>query len=221
LDAFKIQLLDSLGHAQELGDAAFGELSRLFVEITIKVSDAFTREEVRQAVRTMGPIGLSEGAKRMKQLLAGSDTDAATLWRQRISPWIESFWPDTTEFLGPRPAAAANALPFHAREAFPKAAELLWRKHLQQESLAGEAWHRVVLPLLHEESLEQQDKEKWFGYATNFPQETLDRLARITTPNSPLPWDKADLAEFLARIRHRSPNVVNSASFVYLFATTH
>ena len=54
---------------------------------------------------------LAEGVQQLKDMLSGAGDDAEELWRIRIAPWIDRYWPDAQPFLAEDVAASVNGQP--------------------------------------------------------------------------------------------------------------
>lgn len=122
--AIKHHFLVMCGHLSDLD--RYGEwVPGIFASVAIEGDDALSQEEATQVLRLLGDSGRAGVAFWIQKRLEGAGDRAATLWRDRIGPWIARAWLPEPRLRGP---VASERLVFavtRAEAAFSDAVEVV------------------------------------------------------------------------------------------------
>ena len=98
LQAIKEPFLEVL-RDDEVGARTKHNLTMIFMAICLEAPNELTQEELRRAVDSMTEQDLKTVLECLTQRLTGEAAEQAQVWREKVGPWLERYWP---------PAAARN-----------------------------------------------------------------------------------------------------------------
>ena len=98
LQAIKEPFLEVLRDG-EVGVRTKHNLTMIFMAICLEAPNELAQEELRGVLASMTEQDLKTVLECLTQRLTGEAAEQAQVWREKVSPWLESYWP---------PAAARN-----------------------------------------------------------------------------------------------------------------
>ncbi len=92
LQAFKEPFLEVLSGDRDMGRSR-GKLTGLFMTICLEAPNELTAEEIRRVVGAMSEDALRTAVMSPSNRLRGSEDERARIWREKIAPWLQEYWP--------------------------------------------------------------------------------------------------------------------------------
>ena len=92
LQAFKEPFLEILSSNRDLGRGK-SRLIRLFITICLESPNELGTEEIGRVIRAMSEDALTTALVSLSNRLRGSEDERAQIWRERIDPWLQKYWP--------------------------------------------------------------------------------------------------------------------------------
>lgn len=123
-DAYRGDFLAALAVFNEQDSDAFRAACQSFAALGA-IYELFTKQEIREAFRNMGPQGAPVVINTLRRRLFESETPAS-IWRELIGRWLEQHWPHQARFGTERVVTAVVELIIEADDAFPEALD--WAK---------------------------------------------------------------------------------------------
>jgi hypothetical protein len=120
--------LESLRLRKKLGNQAYHSLCHEFGDVIVEMPSMFDHAQTVAALHDVGPEGCAEILEALQHKLRAVGNSAASLWQERIAPWLREHWPVNHELRSGRVAHEAIEVAFLTRDAFPEAASLIDKK---------------------------------------------------------------------------------------------
>ena len=92
LQAIKEPFLEVLRHG-EANTRTYRNLTIIFMALCLEAPNELTEEEVGSVVDAMSEEDLKTILECLTQRLAGGPAEQAQVWREKVSPWLERYWP--------------------------------------------------------------------------------------------------------------------------------
>ena len=194
--AFKDSFLEVLqGRA---GATIQSRLTGLFVAICLEASDELTADEIRGVVDTMTEEALNRVLRSLKQRMKGDEEARGRIWRDRVQPWLERYWPSVLS----RNTAATSQwmldLVTEAGDAFPDAVD----------------WCLTRLRPITDHGLRPLVME---DMATLHPDDVFRLVKQIVPKGDIEPHQRYVLRELLDRLKAARPALSKDADFQRLY----
>ena len=198
LQAIKEPFLEVLRDGK-VGARTKHNLTMIFMAICLEAPNELTKEERRRVVGSMTEQDLTTVLGCLTQRLTGEAAEQAQVWRKKVGPWLERYWP---------PAAVRNTAATSigmlnmlaaCGDAFPEAA--VWSLNYLQPT-QGDLYR------LHDS-----------GQAERRPEVTLQVLDRVVGQDGVQPQHQHSLRLILETMRTAMPHLATDARFQRLFGT--
>ena len=168
-------------------------LTLLFVVICMEAPNELMEEEVHGVMGALSEDGLKIVLASLRDRLRGEDSKRAQIWREKIQPWLEEYWPRPAARNTPGTSKVIVEMLAKCGDAFPQA--VAWAlEHLR--------------PI--EGGLFRLQRS---GQAGLHPVSTLELLARSVGPNGFPPQHRYTLREMLDEMREAMPEVEHDLRF--------
>ena len=119
--AFKESFLEILrGRA---GETIQSRLTGLFMAICLEAADELTADEIRGVVDTMTEEALQRVLRNLKHRMEGDREARGRVWRDRVQPWLEQYWPSVLSRNTSGTSQAMLDMLIEAGDAFPDAVD--------------------------------------------------------------------------------------------------
>lgn len=200
LVAFKSPFLEVLrGWA---GDAVQARLTGLFVAICLDIPEQLASGEVHGVVDEMTEEALQRVLRSLKQRMKGDhkgDSEARSrVWRDRVQPWLDQYWPRVLCRNTPATSRAMLAMIVEAADAFPEAVD--WSlAHLRAVADQG------LRPLDLGDTVEQ------------YPDDVFRLLKKVVDDEENPPGQRRVLRRLLDRLKKARPALAQDADFQRLY----
>ena len=182
LAAFKdslLKILKSLETVSHHGDA----LVSLFIAVCLEAPNELTEEAIRDVTGSFSDDALQAVLDNMTHRLNGNTEERALIWRTRINPWFQRYWPNQGDRNTTGTSEAMLRLVLECGDAFPEAVKqfsdrlkpvdgygLYALQNSEHVSRHPDSVFTLLKHVLGPESLQRGDKQ--------FVQEILDDLKR-------------------------------------------
>ena len=194
--AYKGPFLDMLCRADG-GKRRTRGLRGLFMAICLELPGELTPEDIRRVVGSMSEEGLADALRGLKGSLKGDPVERGRVWRKKVQPWLQRYWPPAPARNTAATSAAMLDMLVEAGDAFPVAVQ--WSlQYIQATSGLG-------LHCLREN-----------GHASRHPRSMLDLLNAVVATNDLGPHLRRTLHEILNPLK-RIPELAADARFQRLF----
>ena len=193
MEHLKGPFLDTVRHYRDIGKNR-GNYAALLTFAALDPGDVFTTAELVKATRQLPSEGLKEASKALVRSLEGAGQQRAEYWNNRISPYLNSIWPNSIELKNPDISENLAILCVVAQNEFPEAVKTL-RHWLQPPLYPG----RLMLEF------------KETDYCRRFPESALDFLYLVIDPKTR--WFLDDLERYLEQIRTAEPKLQDDPRF--------
>lgn len=121
LMAFKESFLEVLrGRA---GVTIQSRLTGLFMAICLEAADELTADEIRSVVDTMPEEALKHVLRGLKHRVEGDEEARGRIWRDRVQPWLDRYWPSVASRNTPATSQWMLDLVTETGDAFPEAVD--------------------------------------------------------------------------------------------------
>jgi hypothetical protein len=190
--------LESLRRRNELGQQAFHSLCRLLGEIIVETPSMFDRDQTVSTIHIVGPEGCASVLEAFQHKLRAVGDSAANLWRERIGPWLERYWPANQELRSGRLAREAIEVTFLTREAFPQAVALIQDKFLIEDVDDNQLW---VFSLHH------KSNDQYYAYLARHTVE-VGRLLTKALSKKPIDFGRSDMRQIIERLKQLYPGQI-------------
>jgi hypothetical protein len=132
LEAIRRPFLETSEYYDRLGKSA-SQFADFLMFVALDRGDTFTVGELAQATRRLPSEGLESTAEALVRALESAGEQRAEYWRNRVVPYLERVWPTSTTVRTPVISERFARLCVAARDAFPKAIDLLrhWLQPLE------------------------------------------------------------------------------------------
>jgi len=140
-----------------------------------------TTEETRSALRSLDSKGRAIVAHVVRQRLEGAGEQCEVLWNDRISPWLNQFWPKDLELRDPQVSSNLALAATYAGSSFSAAVDAISPLLVATEN-SSVLWERLL------ES----------GLASREPQATLKLAGAIV--DTTCQWPDQNLREILRQV---------------------
>ncbi len=193
MEILKQPFLETSLHFDELGEYA-KQYAAFLTFVALAPDNTFPKAELAQATSALPPVGLNDAAQALVRTLAGSGEQGSEYWRNRVSPYLKSIWPQSRSVITPTISNSMAQLCIAAKDAFPEAMNVLkhWLQPLEHSD--------YVVHLLHQSNV-----------CERFPDDALTFLDTVIGTNPQ--WPPRDLAACLNRIRKLMPALVSDHRF--------
>ena len=121
LQAIKAPFLEVLRDG-EVAARTEHNLTSIFIAVCLEAPNELTHEEISSVVSAMSERELKAVLECLTQRLIGEPSEQAQLWREKVGPWLETYWPAAE---ARNTAATSNAMVnmlVVCGDAFPEAA---------------------------------------------------------------------------------------------------
>ena len=92
LAAFKDSFLEILYH-QDKDERSTRSLTSLFISICLELPGRLSAQEIHRVVQSMSEEALKTVLSRLKRCFGVDSTEGARIWRDKVHPWLENYWP--------------------------------------------------------------------------------------------------------------------------------
>ena len=195
MEVLKPSFLDTARHFEKIGKHG-GQYASLLTFAALELSDVFTNAELATATRSLPQEGLDHAAEALTLALEGAGTRRALYWENRVAPYLNAVWPQSSEYVSPSIAESFGRVCIASHTAFPEALARL-RPWFLVLAYPGS----IVRQLLEAEVCEK------------FPEHALDFLHLTIGENS---WPPSELHPSLNAIRTAKPALETELKFVRL-----
>lgn len=190
LAAFKGAFLEVLCGKE--GEDLQQRLTGVFMAICLEAPDQLAHADVARVVRNAPERVLLEILLSIRQRMKGSADERGLIWRRRMQPWLEDYWPKLLASNTPATASSILDMLPSTGDAFPEAS--VWAMpHLRRGSDLG----RVAL----DDVVEQ------------FPDEVFRILDAIVAHSDLEPFQRYQLERALNRIKQVRPTLSGDPAF--------
>ena len=196
--AFKSQFLSMLEEYDGVQDAML-VLMELLVKVCLDYPDDLEMQEVRQAVGSLSACALEGVLEYLSTRLTGTMEERAQIWRGKLKPWLEEYWPREGDRNTARTADAMLKLILECGSSFPEA--VCWSLE-----------RGTVQPSEHLESLIQLSESTNY-YIASHPDSVLKILNGIVGPEPMRPDDRPRLQLILKSLKTVNPHVAKRPIF--------
>ena len=121
LRAFKEPFLEVLSGDRDMGRSR-GKLTGLFMTICLEAPNELAADEIGRVVAGMSEHALKTVVTSLSNRLRGSEDERARIWREKISPWLQEYWPRRADKNTAETSMAMLQLLVECGDAFPDAA---------------------------------------------------------------------------------------------------
>ena len=187
MESIKSPFLDTARHYGALPEAYGAPYAALLTSAALDRGDTFTTQELAAATDALPEGGLRDSAEVLIDALEAAGERRVEYWRNRVLPYLQSIWPKGIDRKTPQVSECLGRLCIAAGDEFPEALQEL-RHWLQPPPYTG----RLMAAL------------KDSPLCSQFPDEALDFLVRVTGEEPPL---GSDLADCLRQIRSVAPQL--------------
>jgi hypothetical protein len=199
----------------DLGLRGDENLFRLFGDLLLKAPDRLSADEKRRVFRDMSVDGLVACAHYWRQVLQGTPEGAANVWKEKIGPLIQSYWPVTKKKVTPETVEALARLAVRTNDAFPEALERILRRRL----LTPRARSGFIISEIAGRQSNAQDFH-YYDHPHNHPHETL-RLIDQSVNFEILTYERMRLKDILQRAREADASVEQTDVYGRLYQRAH
>jgi len=175
-------------------DGQIANLVALFASICLEAADGLTEDEIRSVIETLPNEALVLFLNRLADRLEAAEPERrADVWKQKIHPWLEKYWPQLAGRNTPETSLALMLLLLKTGEAFSTAVE----------------WALINLKPIKDRGLYVMSKS---GFPASHPQACLQLLKKVVSPNINS-WEKSFLNEALDGMEIAAPSIVAEGAF--------
>ena len=194
--AFKESFLEVLGG--RAGATNQSRLTGLFMAICLEAADELTADEIRCVVDAMPEEALTRVLRSLKHRLKGDEEARGSIWRDRLQPWLERYWPSVMSRNTPGTSQWMLDLVTEAGDAFHEAVD--WcRAHLRPIADHG------LRPLAIGD------------IATQHPQDVFRLVKQIVPEDDIKAHQQYQLRQLLDRLKAARPTLSRDADFQRLY----
>ena len=197
LQAFKESFLEMLCDDLDLGRSR-GKLTALFMTICLEAPDELTVEEIERVVGSMPEDALKTTVMSLKNCLRGSEEDRAGIWRDKIAPWLQEYWPRPADRNTAGTSMAMLQMLMECGDAFPD----------------GVAWSLPYLRPVEGHGLVRVGRNVHVG---RHPDAMLDVLDRVSVEDVLPAYQRQSLREALDELGEARPVLRGDARFQRLY----
>jgi hypothetical protein len=192
LIAFKIQLLETARHYDELGEHK-QQYAAFLTYAALDPAEGYTFQDFQTAFGVLPKEGLQDAARALWQALEGANENREDYWRNRIQPFWLNVWPKSLHLVSKNIAESLARMSIAARGEFPSAlsAVLDWLQPI--------AHPNYIVKLLHQSGLTER-----------FPKDSLRLLDAIFNDQ---PWAPKDLRLCLDNIAGNMPSLTQDRRY--------
>ena len=158
----------------------------------------FDRDQTVSTIHIVGPEGCASVLEAFQHKLRAVSDSAANLWRERIGPWLERYWPANQELRSGRLAREAIEVAFLTREAFPQAVALIQDKFLIEDVGDNQLW----MFSLHHKSNDQD-----YAYLATHTVEVGRLLIKVLS-KKPIDFARSDMHQIIERLKQLYPGQI-------------
>lgn len=188
----------------DLGLRGDENLFRLFGDLLLKAPDKFSPDEKRRVFRDMPVDGLVSCAYYWRRVLQGTPEGAASIWREKVGPLIQSYWPVTKKKETPDTVEALARLAVRTQR---------WRL------LTPRARSGFIISEIAGRQSNAQDFH-YYDHPRNHPHETL-RLIDGSVNFEILTYQRSRLKDILQRAREADQSVEQTDVYGRLYQRAH
>ena len=196
LSSIKNSTLETAKRYQSLAKHA-EQYASFLTFIALDPGDAFTDQELTDALHALPADGLKSSAQALVHSLDSSGDQREEYWRNRVLPFLHKIWPKSNDLMTPAISESIARLCIAAHNSFPEALHELkhWFQPVQHASYLVHTLHLSKL-------------------CERYPEETLNFLNSIISDESErLP---RDLQQCLEQIQNVNDQLTSDARFVRL-----
>ncbi len=128
LAAFKCDFLETLRRRDLFDEPIFRNACQLFASMSLEAEGSFSKGEITHALADMGDLGAQHVLDYYLHSFRDSQDEAAELWRRKVGPWIERYWPADTKFRSQELLSRLCEMALLSGDAFPDALAALKKK---------------------------------------------------------------------------------------------
>jgi len=196
LSAIKNQLLDTVGHYNDIGSHA-EQYASFLTFLALDPGDAFSKEELSGAIERLPSDGLRISASTLSRALDGTTDQRDVYWNNRVKPFIKDCWPKTLDLLTPQISESIARVCVSAKNSFAEAVHEFehWLQPLEHPN--------YPIHVLYEA-----------GLCTQFPNEALMFLDSLIGDNAQ--WLPRELQQCLDAIVQSASNLNNDVRYIRL-----
>ena len=173
-------------------------LISLLVAICLDAPESVTESEVRNVMDSLSEESLCEALRSLGSHLTGSSFECGQIWRDRISPWLETYWPPEGERNTARTSETMLFLVIASGDAFRQAVS--WSAPF----LKRIETHAPLRRLMHSDHVKQQ------------PSAVLRLLDSVVKKDLP-PYARSPLRGILDAIQQEQPGLSDDPHFRRLY----
>lgn len=196
LEAVKEPFLQVLRDS-ELRARSEKNLTVVFMDVCLETPKQLSNEEVHGVVDEMTEAPLRVVLACLGMRLKGEPAEKAKAWREKVQPWLRTFWPEPRGRNTPETSRVMVEVLAQCGDAFPEAV----------------AWSLGYLQPF--EGNLSRIRER--GHARQHPDATLDLLDTVVGPNGLPAQHRRKLREILEEMREARPEVAADPRFQRLF----
>ena len=173
-------------------------LISLLVAICLDASESVTESEVRKVMDSLSEESLCEALRSLGSRLAGSFLECGQIWRDRIGPWLETYWPREGERNTARTSQTMMRLLIASGDAFCQAVS--WSAPF----LKPIETHAPLGSLKHSDHVKLQ------------PSAVLGLLSSVVNEEPPQ-YARSPLRAILGAIQQEQPGLTHDPTFQRLY----
>ena len=190
-------------------------LFHLFADLLLKAPEKLSVDEKQRVFRDMPVDGLVACAHYWQRVLQGASESASAIWKDKIGPMIQSYWPMTKKKVTSHTVEALARLAIRANDAFPEALEIiLAKKLLTPQSRSG-----FIVGEIAGTRSKSRDSN-YYDHPRNHPNETLLLLDR-SIDFEILTYERKHLEDILERAREADASVEQTDVYGRLYRRAH
>ena len=197
LQAFKEPFLGMLRADRDMGRRK-GKLAALFMTICLEAPNELTAEEIGHIVGAMSEDALMTVVTSLGNRLRGSENDRARIWGQKITPWLQKYWPRAADRNTAKTSLAILQMLVECGDGFPEAV----------------AWSLPYLRPVEDHGLHRLGRNPQTG---RHPKAMLSVLDRVCVENILPTHQRHTLREILDDLGRAKPALRGDAGFHRLY----
>ena len=194
--AFKESFLEVLRGCA--GATLQSRLTGLFMAICLEAADDLTAEETHGVVEAMTEDALKRILRSLKHRMNGNEAARGLIWRDRVQPWLELYWPSVLSRNTSGTSEAMLGLVIEAGDAFPEAVD----------------WSLARLRPIADYGLRPLAKG---DMATRHPRDVFRIVKQIVPDGDIKPHQQYVLRQLLDRLKAARPALSKDADFQRLY----
>lgn len=187
LTAFKPQFFKILGNLDRLResvrDTVCSNGAALFIDLAVPTDRGIDTEEAKGVLWSIGIDGLTDAARRLRDMLDGAGEKSGVLWRDTVGPWFARAWPRRLKDRSPEISEQLAWMAMESGDAFPQAVTAI------EDILTPEKYSASLFHLTEKKDIIER-----------YPDAVLTLVARLVGENSGV-WNLREVLECIAEAK--------------------